>query len=255
MAILPAVVLSSLVGPSGAGILALGWMGQELEISEHGLWFLVISSVALNLVVFASTLMAATSFSSLTFVIVGGIALILITLGATWYSVASNLSAGYHHIKLSFTNQWKLLIGLKTFWVTSAVSILEWMASVVLAYLTLIEFTVWGLMKLGAIQAGCRIMMILLSYLGLRTSWAQLHIQTIMMVLATLPGYFVVRGAATCWGGFLTAALVTGFSEVFYSLRSELVGLLAFQALPTRELVALWQILTVSLGGLLAFIL
>jgi hypothetical protein len=37
-------------------------------------------------------------------------------------------------------------------------------------------------------------------------------------------------------------------------LCSNLVGLLAFQSLPSRELVGLWQLLTIVLGSLVALI-
>lgn len=89
-------------------MLAIGFMGQELEISEIGLTFLTISSIFTNLVIFAGSIMAATAYSSLTFVIVGGGGLFLSCLGFAWFAIKYNLAAGYHHIKLMIDGQWKV---------------------------------------------------------------------------------------------------------------------------------------------------
>jgi len=80
-------------------------------------------------------------------------------------------------------------------------------------------------------------------------------VQRAMMALATLPGYAIAKQLVIVYGhAWWPVMLCTALVEWVYGTRFSLVGMLAFQTLPSRELVAVWQLLTIVVGTLVPFV-
>lgn len=67
-------------------------------------------------------------------------------------------------MKLVIQNQWKLLLKLKSFWLTSLVSILDNVGTVILAYIMIINYDVTVFTKVMAIEFGTELVSLGLAY-------------------------------------------------------------------------------------------
>lgn len=76
-----------------------------------------------------------------------------------------------------------------------------------------------------------------------------------MLCLAAIPGYALAKQLiivhSTSWWPVM---LCTGLVELLCGTRFQLVGMLSFQTLPSRELVAIWQLLTILAGTLIPLV-
>eukprot|EP00798_Chlamydomonas_sp_ICE-L_P008794 gene8794-33663_t len=82
-----------------------------------------------------------------------------------------------------------------------------------------------------------------------------MRIQTWILILATAPGYGIGKVAVSAYSNAaVVVQIVVAVIEVVAGSRTHLLGLLAFQTLPSREIVSIWQMCNVLIGSFVAFL-
>ncbi|KAL6749927.1 hypothetical protein V8C86DRAFT_915844 [Haematococcus lacustris] len=251
----PAILVTAGVAPMGLPLISLNFLGQSLEVAEVGLWFMTLQEASTNLLRFICFLMAALAVTNMPFVAVNGLTVVVAALYVAWFSAPSSLHPAYSQLRLVFSKQWGMMMRIRSFWLTSLVMVCENVALVLMAYATLLRWRLTNLMVLAATSSGMITLSLVANYLLLQLRCSQLHVQHLVLIIASLPGYLVAQQLSVVFADNFWAVIVTvACVQVVYGCRFQLVGLLAFQTLPTRELVAIWQLLTIFVGTVVPFI-
>ncbi len=70
----------------------------------------------------------------------------------------------YSFMRLRFRKQWRMLVGLKSFWITLSVSILEFIALAIMTYAALVNWGLKDLMILYSVTYACRCLALIAVY-------------------------------------------------------------------------------------------
>jgi hypothetical protein len=148
-----------------------------------------------------------------------------------------------------------MLRGVWSFYLTIVICALDLFATSLVGFLCLVVWQLHFFTKLYALLYGVAAVSVVLLVWGLSMRWAQLHIHKWLLLVASLPGYSILLALAV-WkmpqqGSLMAVAAVM---QLLLGERQHVVGLLGFQTLPSREAVAMWQMLVVVCSCVLAFL-
>ncbi len=207
------------------------------------------------LVLMITALLPAVATSKTTFLAAAGCMLVLAVLLAVWFFWEPALPSEYRHIKLLAKGTAKMLRGVWSFYLTIIICALDLFAVSLIGFLTLLEWQLHAFTMLYAVLYGVAAASVLLLVWVLSMRWAQLHIHKWLLAVAALPGYSVLM-ALVVWKIPQPSVRmgVGALVQLLFGERQHVVGLLGFQALPSREAVAVWQLLVVTSSCVMAFL-
>jgi hypothetical protein len=207
------------------------------------------------LVLMITALLPAVATTKTTFMGVAGFSLIISSMLAVWFFWGPALPQEYKHIKLQAKGTFKMLRGVWSFYLTIIICALDLFATSLIGFLALLQWQLHSFTSLYAAMYAVSAISVLLLVWLMSMRWTQLHIHKWLLAVASLPGYSLFMALAV-WKipSEGTRILVAALVQLLMGERQHVVGLLGFQTLPSREAVAVWQLLVVTCSCVMAFL-
>jgi hypothetical protein len=214
---------------------------------QVGLSLMSITELVRGLFLLTGALVTALALSKTPFIAVASSGMVVSALVLAWFTWRPALSSEYRHMKLRAKGTFKMLRGVSSFYLTIAICALDMFAFSLVGFLCLLLWQLHFFVELYAALFAVSSVAVVLLVGWLTTRWTQLHIHKWLLAVASLPGYSVALALVLwlCPDKRLMLALAA-VVQLVLGERSHVVGLLGFQTLPSREAVAVWQLLVVG---------
>jgi hypothetical protein len=220
---------------------------------QVGYQLMLISDVVKGLLLAGCAGLTILATSHIPFLLTAAAACIAIAAITTWMCLPGSLPPAYCHLKLNMCwREQRVLFtsGPKSLFLTLAIAVLDMAALSVLGYLLSSLEGLYGMVAINGASFAAGVLGIAL-VTGLLTSpCLQLHVHAINLLIAALPGAMLLKGlAAWLLGPLWQVVAAAAGIELLLGSRAPLSGFLAMLTLPSREAVAIWQLLAVMLGN------
>jgi hypothetical protein len=237
----------------------MGFLGQEdsVEVSSAGRALMSLSEAVKAFVCLVPVALVATWTSLLGRSLVPllatmGAGTLIAAVACAWFAHPATLNAAFDHQRLVFSLETLGLVKrLRCFWLSLAVAGLDYFALLVFSGATLATHNFQEFSAISSVQFGGALASVALAFLLLRSRLGELRLNALVMGLAALPFYYLLKGAVILYAPRARYAAILGVCfalDLVFAARAGVTGLAGFVTLPCREVVAVWQGCSIALG-------
>lgn len=230
-------------------LVSFGFLGdEEVEVSEVGRKMVALGDSFKYGLLCVAMLMAATAANPLPHLAFTGFMMLVAAGIATWFMHPKTLSPAYQHLYLTYAGQWQQLTHLSCFWLTLLATVADSLGALLIGMLVLT--TTEGLSPFTLVTAvgfGASVLAVLWNTTLLSSRAAELRLNTVVLMLASMPFYHVFKALVIILVPKLSIMVaVCGVLDLLMGARSSIMGLAGFMTLPSQEIVSIWQVTAIT---------
>jgi hypothetical protein len=198
-----------------------------------------------------SALMAAVANSIPVYLAVVGPLMLLSGAATAWFWHPATLAPAYKHMQLVAAGQLPMLAHLACFWLSAAALAIDTSCYVLAGWLVIrATDSISAFVAVQAVSFAAQGVSTVLYAALLGTRRAELHLNAATIGLASMPLYQVAKALLLAFNPGKVAVLCgIAAIDLLWGGRSSVTGLAGFMTLPSREIVAVWQLILVTLGS------